>query len=53
MEKDIEKYNHAAALGWCMIRATTRQIRDGIAIDMLKQAFTMRKHVWPKTTEQK
>lgn len=49
-EKDIEKYNHASALGWCIIRATTRQIRDGEAINMLEYAFKLRRkgNVWAK-----
>ena len=50
IERDIEKYNHAACLGWIVIRATTRQIRDGIAITMLERAFEARKSVVPLPT---
>ncbi len=39
LEKDIEKYNCAAVLGWTVIRASTRQIRDGAAIKWLVDAF--------------
>lgn len=38
-DKDCEKYNHAAALGWRVIRASTRMIRDGEAIAQLRMAF--------------
>jgi hypothetical protein len=39
MENDIEKYNRAAILGWLVLRATTRQIRDGEAIRDVRAAF--------------
>lgn len=39
MEADCVKYSWAAILGWCVIRATTTMIRDGIAITNLVEAF--------------
>lgn len=42
LEGDAEKYSWAAILGWMVIRATTRQIRDGIAITLLREAFRAR-----------
>jgi hypothetical protein len=42
MSADALKYNRAAILGWCVIRATTTMIRDGEAIGELVDAFTAR-----------
>lgn len=42
LQADAEKYNRAAILGWCVIRATTTMIRDGEAIRDLLDAFTAR-----------
>lgn len=42
MEADIEKYNRAAVLGWMVLRCTTRQIRDGLALAMVRDAFRAR-----------
>jgi len=42
MEKDLEKYNHAAICGWAVLRVTTRMIRDGEAIAVLRAAFAAR-----------
>lgn len=42
MEADCEKYSWAAILGWTVIRATTRQVRDGIAITLVREAFRAR-----------
>lgn len=42
MEADAEKYSWAAILGWCVIRVTTRQIRDGIALTLIREAFRAR-----------
>lgn len=39
---DCVKYGTAAAMGWCVIRASTRMIRDGEAIELLRMAFRMR-----------
>jgi hypothetical protein len=42
-EGDIEKYNAAAIAGWIVLRATTRQVRDGEALAWLRVAFAARK----------
>jgi very-short-patch-repair endonuclease len=38
ISRDIEKYNLAALQGWKVIRATSTQIRDGLAIQWLAAA---------------
>lgn len=48
LEKDIEKYNCAAVMGWMVIRGTTGQIRDGLAIKWLVDAFKSKGWVPPK-----
>lgn len=42
MTSDALKYNRAAILGWCVIRATTTMIRDGQALTEIVDAFTAR-----------
>jgi very-short-patch-repair endonuclease len=39
ISRDIEKYNLAAVQGWCVIRATSTQIRDNVAIEWLIAAL--------------
>ena len=39
ISRDIEKHNLAALQGWRVIRATSTQIRDGIAIRWLAAAL--------------
>jgi hypothetical protein len=41
-EKDAEKYNRAAILGWMVIRATHGMIRRGAAISDIADAFKAR-----------
>ena len=41
-ERDAEKYNAAALLGWCVLRFTRRQIESGAAIDAIREALTRR-----------
>lgn len=41
-EKDCEKYNNAAALGWHVFRFTSRQVQSGAAIDLLLDVITGR-----------
>lgn len=41
-EADAEKYNRAAVLGWCVLRFTTRQVRDGSVIAVLRDALVAR-----------
>jgi len=41
-EKDIEKYNRAAVLGWCVLRGTTRQVRDGLTLADVRAALVAR-----------
>lgn len=38
-EKDAEKYNTAALLGWKVLRFTTNMVRDGRAADVTKKAL--------------
>jgi hypothetical protein len=40
---DIEKYNAAALLGWLVLRFTDREIRRGIAIRTIQEAFAIRR----------
>lgn len=42
LQADAAKYNRAAILGWCVIRATTTMVRDGEAIRELEDAFAAR-----------
>jgi very-short-patch-repair endonuclease len=37
--KDMEKYNRAAVLGWCVLRFDTAQVRDGTAIAAIREAL--------------
>lgn len=39
---DCLKYSWAAILGWCVVRATPPMIRDGSAIELVKEAFKRR-----------
>ena len=41
-EADCEKYSAAAIFGWCVIRATTGQVKSGEAIQWVKQALARR-----------
>lgn len=38
-ERDCEKYNEAALLGWRVLRFTYGMIRDGRAVDTIKRAW--------------
>jgi very-short-patch-repair endonuclease len=38
-ERDCEKYNAAALLGWTVLRATTAMVNDGRALALLEEAF--------------
>lgn len=40
MEKDMEKYNAAAIMGYTVLRVTPRMITDGTAIAIVEQAFS-------------
>ena len=42
LEADAHKYNRAAILGWLLIRATTRMVDNGDALDALRAAFAAR-----------
>ncbi len=37
--KDMEKYNHAALLGWRVLRFTPQQVLDGSAIAFIKRVL--------------
>lgn len=37
--KDIEKYNAAAALGWCVLRGTPQQVASGELLPLIRQAM--------------
>lgn len=41
-EKDLEKYNAAALLGWLVLRFTRAQIQHGVAIVALQKALALR-----------
>lgn len=41
MEKDCEKYNEAACLGWRVIRVTQAQVRKGLALQWVERMFTL------------
>lgn len=41
-EKDAEKYNRAAELGWTVLRFTQRQITSGSAIETLEKVLKSR-----------
>lgn len=36
---DMEKYNHAALLGWRVLRFTPSQVLDGSAIEFIKKVL--------------
>lgn len=40
--EDVEKYNSAAILGWCLIRLTPAMLRDGTAIEAIGRALKAR-----------
>lgn len=42
MQADCEKYSWAAILGWTVVRATTTMVRDGQAIELVREAFRRR-----------
>lgn len=42
LEADYEKYNAAAAAGWCVIRGSTKAIANGSAIAQLVDVFRAR-----------
>lgn len=37
--KDMEKYNHAALLGWRVLRFTPKQVLDGSAIAFIRKVL--------------
>lgn len=39
MEKDMEKYNAATALGWKLFRFSNHMVEDGRAIETLKKVL--------------
>lgn len=39
-ERDCEKYNEAALLGWRVLRFTTAMVRDGRALATIERAFS-------------
>lgn len=41
-ESDAEKYSWAAIMGWCVVRASTRQIESGLALTLLLEALASR-----------
>ncbi|CAN5420599.1 hypothetical protein BH11PLA2_BH11PLA2_32700 [soil metagenome] len=44
LERDAEKYNRAAVLGWLVIRATPGMIKNGTALAALLDALKSRTH---------
>lgn len=43
IERDIEKGNALAALGWILVRATDKNIKSGEVFDVLRAALDARK----------
>jgi very-short-patch-repair endonuclease len=41
LERDCEKYNEAAILGWKVIRATTNMVNDGRALKFVEKALAV------------
>jgi very-short-patch-repair endonuclease len=41
-EKDCEKYNAAAILGWCVLRYTKRMLDEGVAMQDILSLWTER-----------
>ena len=41
--RDCEKYSLAAIHGWCVIRVTPGQVRDGSALALIRQALDSRR----------
>jgi hypothetical protein len=39
---DMEKYNYAAILGWCVVRATSTMVRDHQVVPFVDLAFRHR-----------
>lgn len=39
IEKDLEKYNTAALLGWKVLRFTTAMVKSGRAINLVQEAL--------------
>lgn len=39
IEKDLEKYNTAALLGWTVLRFTTAMVKSGAAINLVLEAL--------------
>jgi very-short-patch-repair endonuclease len=37
--KDMEKYNHAAAAGWCVLRCTPTTLMSGPMLDLLARVL--------------
>lgn len=35
---DVEKYNAAAIMGWCVIRLTPAMLRDGTAVETIERS---------------
>lgn len=40
-ERDCEKYNEAALLGWRVLRVTTGMVQDGRALALVERAFKL------------
>ena len=36
---DMEKYNEAAIMGWCVLRCTPKDIKSGKAVELVKRAM--------------
>jgi very-short-patch-repair endonuclease len=40
VEKDCEKYCHLAIAGWRLMRVTSGQVKQGLALNWIQQALT-------------
>lgn len=48
MEKDMEKYNTAAILGWCVLRYSTAMVHSGQAINEVEAFFASQRTQEPR-----
>ena len=44
-EADCEKYGHAVAMGWAVIRVTGRMIKNMLGIDLITETLKMREEL--------
>jgi hypothetical protein len=47
LRRDLEKYFHASALGWILVKAMPDDVRSGEAVRLAQEAFTFRRKYCP------